>query len=91
MGTVKFNEQKKLKKLQSKILLETDIELTQQEILELAVLILSENIKLVTDRLSRGSKTYPIKIVDEMLKEYSSNWGDESYDSSATVDEVLYK
>ncbi len=90
MATVIFNQQKKLKILQSKIFLKTNIELTQQEILEFAVDIIDNDIDLIVNKLIRGFKILPQTAIQQMLKDYTSDWGEGSENSSSEIDEALY-
>jgi hypothetical protein len=89
MSTVKFSKHDKLKELQAKIYLETKITLTQQQLLDMGVDILSENIELVINRISKGGKKIDKKHQDEIF-DLISDWGEGTEDSSETIDEVLY-
>lgn len=90
MATVKFNNQELLKRLQARILLETNISLTQQEILELSIDLVSENIDLILKKIKIGCNI----VSDEQIKsilQLSSDWGEGTEDSSKSIDEHLYK
>jgi hypothetical protein len=93
MSTVKFSNQDKLKELQSKIYLETNISLTQQELLDLGVDILSENLSLIIERISRGRRIYDkiqAEKIMEVIMQLSSDWGINTEDSSTNIDQILY-
>ncbi|UCG00650.1 MAG: hypothetical protein JSW11_13650 [Candidatus Heimdallarchaeota archaeon] len=89
MSTVKFAETEKLKQLQARLYLLTNQHLTQQEILEYAVNILTENIDLLVERLQAGSKTFTSEEIKK-IQAKASHWGEDTKDLSSTIDETLY-
>lgn len=89
MSTVKFSETEKIKQLQARLYLLTNQHLTQQEILEYAVSIITDNIDLLIERLQAGSRTFsPEEIRNVRAK--TSHWGEETKDISSRIDETLY-
>ena len=89
VSTVKFSETEKIKQLQARLYLLTNQHLTQQEILEYAVSILTDNIDLLIERLQAGSRTFsPEEIRNVRAK--ASHWGEETKDISSRIDETLY-
>ncbi len=89
MSTVKFSKHDKLKELQATIYLETKISLTQQQLLDMSVDILSKNIELVICEISKGGKIIDKEHQNEIFS-LISDWGVGTEDSSETIDEVLY-
>ena len=89
MSTVKFSDIARLKEIQSRILLLTNQQLTQQEILEYALAIIDENIDLLIEKIAPGSKVFtPEEIANIRLK--ASHWGETTKDLSSSVDKTLY-
>ncbi|MFX1513665.1 MAG: hypothetical protein ACFFCQ_13865 [Promethearchaeota archaeon] len=89
MTTVKFSSIDKLKEIQSRVYLLTQQNLTQQEILEYAVLIISENIDLLVEMLTAGSRKFTDKEISN-IREKASHWGKHTADVSSTIDKTLY-
>ena len=89
MSTVKFAETEKLKQLQARLYLLTNQHLTQQEILEYALNILTDNIDLLVERLQAGSKTFTPEEIKK-IRAKASHWGEETKELSSTIDETLY-
>jgi len=89
VSTVKFSEIEKLKQLQARLYLLTNQHLTQQEILEFAVDILTDNIDLAIERLKAGSKKFSPEEIQK-VRAKASHWGEETKDLSSKIDEILY-
>ena len=89
MSTVKFSQTNKLKEIQSKIYLETQQNLSQQEILEYAVIFLSENLDLLLAHLQAGSKKFSSKEI-ETIRSKATHWGKHTSDISKTINKTLY-
>jgi hypothetical protein len=89
VSTVKFSETEKIKQLQARLYLLTNQHLTQQEILEYAVSILTENIDLLIERLQAGSKTFSPEEIRK-VRAKASHWGEKTKDLSRRIDETLY-
>ncbi|MCY3411632.1 MAG: hypothetical protein INQ03_08385 [Candidatus Heimdallarchaeota archaeon] len=90
MSTVKFSNIDKLKELQSKIYLLTKISLSQKDLLELGVDVLIENIDLLIQRLTRGSRIVDKKELEAIMS-LSKDWGPGSEHSSINIDDDLYR
>lgn len=90
MSTVKFSEIEKLKELQARLYLLTSQHLTQQEILEYAVNILTDNLDLLVERLQAGSRKFSDAEIKK-IREKSSHWGEETHDLSETIDQTIYR
>ena len=89
MSTVKFSEIEKLKQLQARLYLLTNQHLTQQEILEHAVSILTDNIGLLVERVLSGSKIFSEEDIKK-LRAKSTHWGKETENLSEQIDKTLY-
>ncbi len=89
MTTVKFAKSDQLKEIQSRIYLLTQQHLTQQEILEYSVSLISENIELLVERLIAGSKKFSDEEINK-IKLKATHWGKETADLSSNVDKALY-
>ena len=89
MSTVKYSNTDRLKEIQSRIFLLTNKQLTQQEILEASVEIISEKIDLLVEKLMLGAKSFTEE-EKKNLKSKISSWGKGTKDISSTIDETLY-
>ena len=89
MSTVKYSNTEKLKEIQSRIFLLTNKQLTQQEILESSVEIVSENIDLLVEKMMSGTKNFSKEEIEKYRTKFSA-WGPKTKDISSTIDETLY-
>ena len=89
MKTVKYSDTDKLKEIQARLFLLTNKQLTQQEILETSVEIISEKIDLLIERLVTGSKSLSDD-EKKIIRSKFSSWGPDSKDVSSTIDKSIY-
>lgn len=89
MKTVRYSNTDKLKEIQSRIFLLTNKQLTQQEILEASVEIVSEKIDLLVEKLLTGTKSLSEEEKKKIRSRFSP-WGSKTKDISSTIDETLY-
>lgn len=89
MGTVKYSDTEILKDIQSRVFLLTNKSLTQQEILEKAVEVISDNIDLLLERIEPGARVFSEEEI-EAVRKRAKHWGQDTSNLSSTVDETLY-
>ena len=89
MSVLRFADIKTLKEIQAKIFLQTNLSLTQQEILELSVGVIAENIDLLVDRVLAGTRVFSDDEIKQILAK-ATHWGKGTENLSESIDETVY-
>ena len=90
MSSVKMTNKEQLERLIAQIFLNTGKKFTQQELLTLCVQFTSENLDAFLSQVTRDNKIWTQEEIEQLEKEYISDFGEGTETLSDNIDDLLY-